>query len=156
MRNRIGAFLIFGEDERLFTEFRKDNGLALREVWSRFVVLWLWRGNCEWHTVATLVPGAGRRLHLSQRRWRNACGCHARMRQGCGMEDGSRSGVAAIRSETRPESEPVTAGPFQHHRPTTEVVGFKGERHKPSYRSVTPLDARRLRTFNWAADRDHL
>jgi hypothetical protein len=29
------------------------------------------------------------------------------------------------------------------------VVGFKGECHKPSYRSVTPLDARRLPTFNW-------
>jgi hypothetical protein len=32
--------------------------------------------------------------------------------------------------------------------PIAEVVGFKGERHKPSYRSVTPLDARRLPTFN--------
>jgi hypothetical protein len=29
-----------------------------------------------------------------------------------------------------------------------EVVGFKGEHHGPSYRSVTPLDARRLPTFN--------
>jgi hypothetical protein len=29
-----------------------------------------------------------------------------------------------------------------------EVVGFEGERNKPSYRSVTPLDARRLPTFN--------
>jgi hypothetical protein len=29
-----------------------------------------------------------------------------------------------------------------------EQVGFKGGRHKPSYRSVTPLDARRLPTFN--------
>ena len=26
----------------------------------------------------------------------------------------------------------------------------KGERHKPSYRSVTPLDARRFPTFNRA------
>ncbi len=29
-----------------------------------------------------------------------------------------------------------------------EAVGFKGERHAPSYRSVPPLDARRLPTFN--------
>jgi hypothetical protein len=28
------------------------------------------------------------------------------------------------------------------------VVGFKGERHKPSYRFVPPLDARRLPTCN--------
>jgi hypothetical protein len=33
-------------------------------------------------------------------------------------------------------------------RPVAEVVGFKGERHKPWYRSVTPLDARGLPTFN--------
>ena len=32
--------------------------------------------------------------------------------------------------------------------PLAEVVGFKGERHKPSYRSVTPLDARCLPTVN--------
>ena len=32
--------------------------------------------------------------------------------------------------------------------PLAEVVGFDGERPKPSYRSVTPLDARRLPTFN--------
>jgi hypothetical protein len=31
---------------------------------------------------------------------------------------------------------------------SAEVVGFKGERHKPSYRSVPPLDARRFPTFN--------
>jgi hypothetical protein len=32
--------------------------------------------------------------------------------------------------------------------PSAEVVGFKREHHKPSYRSVTPLDAGRLPTFN--------
>jgi hypothetical protein len=31
---------------------------------------------------------------------------------------------------------------------SAEVVGFKGERHKPSHRSVPPLDARRFPTFN--------
>ena len=29
-----------------------------------------------------------------------------------------------------------------------EVVGSKGERHKPSYRSLTPLNARRLSALN--------
>jgi hypothetical protein len=32
-------------------------------------------------------------------------------------------------------------------RPVAEIVGF-GERHKPLYCSVNPLDARRLPTFN--------
>jgi len=33
-------------------------------------------------------------------------------------------------------------------RPIAEEVGFKGERHKPLYRSVTSLDVERLPTFN--------
>jgi hypothetical protein len=41
-------------------------------------------------------------------------------------------------------------------RPIAEVVGFKGERHKPWYSSLPPLDARRIPTFNGAADRDRL
>jgi hypothetical protein len=35
-----------------------------------------------------------------------------------------------------------------HPLEVAQVVGFKGERHKPSYRSATPLDARHLPTFN--------
>jgi hypothetical protein len=37
----------------------------------------------------------------------------------------------------------VWIGSTRDTRPIAEVVGLKGERHKPSYRSVTPLDARR-------------
>ena len=33
-------------------------------------------------------------------------------------------------------------------RPIAEVVGFKGERHKPWYSSLTPLDRRRFPRFN--------
>jgi hypothetical protein len=40
------------------------------------------------------------------------------------------------------------AVPRSENGPIAEVVGFNGERPKPSYRSVTPLDARRLPTFN--------
>ena len=42
----------------------------------------------------------------------------------------------------------VRASRQRRFRPIAEVVGFKAERHKPSYRSVTSLDARRLLTFN--------
>ena len=49
-------------------------------------------------------------------------------------------------------AQPPAAVPYPRERfsPLTiaEVVGFKGERLKPSYRSETPLDARRLPTFN--------
>ncbi len=42
----------------------------------------------------------------------------------------------------------VLALSFSGFGPIAEVVGFKGARRKPLYRSVAPLDARRLPTFN--------
>jgi hypothetical protein len=52
-----------------------------------------------------------------------------------------KSGTAGV------DPGPPYPGKPQHYLPRSHV-GSKGERHKPSYRSVTPLDARRLPTFN--------
>ena len=47
------------------------------------------------------------------------------------------------------QSNPLSGRNSLHYRrPIAEMVGFKGERHKPSYHSVTPFDAGRLPTFN--------
>ena len=55
------------------------------------------------------------------------------------LESGSSGSVRGVLSNEHPYREPG---------PIAEAVGFKGERLKPSYHSVTPLDARRLPTFN--------
>jgi hypothetical protein len=55
------------------------------------------------------------------------------------LELGPYGSVRGARGNSRPYREPG---------PIAEVVGFKGERLKPSYHSVTPLDARRVPTFN--------
>jgi hypothetical protein len=43
---------------------------------------------------------------------------------------------------------PSNGHPYRDPGPIAEVVGLKGARRKSSYRSVAPLDARRLPTFN--------
>jgi hypothetical protein len=39
-------------------------------------------------------------------------------------------------------------------RSKADTCPFEGEHYKPSYRSVPPMEARRLPPFNWVAARD--